>query len=90
MGRQRKDITRKSGVRDATLFVIATEGEYTEKRYFETLVSKDYFFSTRVHVEVMPASDGQSAPNQVMARLDAFKKEYKLRHGDELWILPLQ
>lgn len=87
MGRKRKDFTRKSGVRDATLFVIATEGEVTEKQYFETLVSKEHYFSTRVHVEIMPTTDGKSAPNKVLARLDDFRKEYNLRRDDELWVV---
>lgn len=87
MGRERKDFKRTSGVRDARLFVIATEGEKTEKHYFETLTDKEHFHSTRVHVEVLPARDGQSSPQQAIARMNAFKRDYKLRPGDELWIM---
>jgi hypothetical protein len=85
--RERKDFKRISGVRDARLFVVATEGEQTEARYFEQLVSEDYYYSSRVHLEIIPAEDGKSAPKHVIARLDEFRRSYKLRKGDELWIL---
>ena len=37
MARQRRDFVRRGGFRDATLFVIASEGAVTEPRYFEGL-----------------------------------------------------
>lgn len=87
MGRERKDFKRKSGLRDATLFVIATEGEKTEPHYFTQLLHKDYFFSTRVHIEIIPTQAGKSSPRSVITRLDTFKKNYKLRKGDQLWMI---
>lgn len=87
MGRQRRDFKRTSGVRDAALFVIATEGEKTEKAYIEELIGEDNYYSSRVHVEVLATSGGVNSPSTVLSRLDSFKKEYKLRSGDELWIM---
>ncbi|WP_069472057.1 RloB family protein [Candidatus Marithrix sp. Canyon 246] len=43
MARERKKLERISAVRDARLFIIATEGEQTEKQYFEDLVSKNWY-----------------------------------------------
>jgi len=87
MGRERKEFTRKSGVRDATLYVVATEGEKCERCYFDELTSEEYYYNSRVHVEVLPSIDGRSAPKDVMKLLDQFKKEYRIRENDELWLI---
>jgi hypothetical protein len=74
-------IPRKQNLRDPKLFIIAVEGEITEKQYFSL------FQSTRVQVEVLQTSDGKSAPNYVLDRLDEFKKRYELSEEDELWLV---
>lgn len=87
MSRERKPFKRKSGFRDATLFVIATEGEKCEQCYFEKLVSDEYYYNPKVHTEVLPSIDGKSSPRDVIKLLDKFKKEYKLKKDDELWLV---
>jgi len=85
--RERKDFKRKSGHRDANLFVIATEGEKSEECYFETLTSEEYYANTSVHIEILSSIDGRSSPRDVIKLLDRFKREYKIREDDELWLL---
>lgn len=87
MGRERQDFKRKSGFRDAKLIVIATEGEKTEPKYFEALISDDQFYNPRVHVEVLGSVDGKTSPSHVIALMDEFRREYRIREDDELWIL---
>lgn len=85
--RERKDFMRPSGKRNSNLIIIATEGEITEKAYFEGLLSMDGFPTTSVHVEVLNSVRGESSPNHVITRLDGFKKEYKLSEDDQLWFV---
>ncbi len=84
MGRinRTKLLDREHDRRDAKLFIIATEGNKTEKQYFEM------FHSTRIKVKVLPtADDNKSAPEYVLARLDAFKEQYDLNEEDMLWLV---
>jgi len=65
MGRERRDFVRRSGLRDATLFVIASEGAVTEPRYFEGL--KASWHNSRVHIEVLTRSDPTlNSPDEVL------------------------
>ena len=43
MGRRRRPFIRPTPFRDSRLIIIATEGESTEKIYFETLGTKEYY-----------------------------------------------
>lgn len=75
-------LPRSQYVRDARLFVVATEGARTEKQYFEL------FQSTRVKVEVVSTGeDNKSAPQHVLSRLAQFQEEYDLGPEDELWLV---
>lgn len=87
MGRERKNFKRKSAIRDARLFVIATEGQNTEPLYFEALSHHPQFHNPRVHIELLPSVDGKSAPKYVLQALNEFKKEYRIREDDELWMI---
>jgi hypothetical protein len=79
-GRIKRPLDRAINVRDASLFVIATEGAKTEPAYFEA------FRSPRVHVEILPTTeDNRSAPKHVVERLRAFERKFQLGKGDELW-----
>ncbi len=69
--------------RDTSLVVIATEGEKTEKQYFESKL----FQSKRVQVQVLETKEGKSAPAHVMERLREFAREYELNEGDQLWLV---
>ena len=53
-------------LRDTRLIIIASEGEKTEKQYFES----GLFGNRRVQVKVLETQDGRSAPNWVLARLN--------------------
>lgn len=85
--RERRSFTRPVGKRDARLVVIATEGAVTEKAYFEGLVSADGYPNSKVHVEVLETHAGHSAPHKVIARLNAFRRAYRLDHEDQLWLV---
>ena len=87
MGRERKEFKRISGVRDASLVVVATEGEKCEPVYFETLKRSDQFHNLKIHLELLPSEDGRTSPKYVLDKLNNFKKEYKLKEDDELWLV---
>jgi RloB-like protein len=78
---RKKLVPRQQNFRDSRLFIIATEGEITEGQYF------GLFQSTRVQVKILPTSNGRSAPNHVLDRLDDFKGQYELNEEDELWLV---
>lgn len=80
---RKKLLDRKVDVRDAALHIIATEGEKTEKQYF------DLFENPRVRVVVLPTSKGdhRSAPRHVLERLVDFKEQYQIGKGDTLWLM---
>lgn len=70
-------------LRDTRLIIIATEGEKTEKQYFES----DMFHSLRVQVKVLGTENGLSAPNHVLKRLRQFARETDLQQDDQLWLM---
>ena len=70
-------------LRDTRLIIIATEGEKTEKQYFES----DLFHSLRVQVKVLGTEDGLSAPNHVINRLCQFARATDLQSDDQLWLM---
>jgi len=77
-----KLLDREHDRRDARLFIVATEGNKTEKQYFAM------FHSTRIKVKVLPTGDdNKSAPEYVLERLDAFKEQYDLNEEDMLWLV---
>jgi len=63
--------------RDDRLFIVACDDTYAPKQYFEP------FKLTRVHVNVVPTTDGTSSAPHVLARLMEFEHEA----DDELWML---
>lgn len=86
------DFKRKSGLRDARLFVIATEGSDTEKIYFEALKNTFIHTRSRVQIEVLNRVDfginaNNSSPIDVLKTLDEFKKRYHLKSDDQLWLV---
>lgn len=82
----RKPFTRPSARRDASLIVIAAEGQKTEPSYFEGL--KDSLHNSKVHVNIIERDDASlSAPKHVLKQLKDFKTEYKLNNNDTLWMV---
>ena len=70
-------------LRDTRLIVIATEGECTERQYFELFREQ----STRVQILVLETRDGHSAPKHLFERLLRFKRDHNLIKGDQLWLV---
>ncbi len=84
--RRRRPLDRSTPtLRDTRLIVIATEGEKTEKQYFEALVA-DLRLS-RVQIRVLATEDARSDPAQVLKRLAAFEAEFDLHEDDERWLV---
>jgi len=76
---------RRSGFRDARLIIIASEGTYTEKIYFDDL--KMVYTNPKVHVEALERMDTASDPQHVLELLDEFRKTYPFKKGyDEFWL----
>ena len=73
--------------RDARLFLIATEGERTEPDYFHELQSRAIIDRSRTKIEVIPTSDGSSAPEYVLGRLNAIASRYQLADFDRCWLV---
>ena len=85
MLRPKRDFSRKSReIERKTLYVIATEGEKTEKMYFEALQQR---YRQNIRVEVLPTKKGKSAPEQVIKRLKGYQNKCSLKPEDELWLL---
>jgi hypothetical protein len=77
-----KLLDRQHDRRDARLFIIATEGAVTEKKYFQM------FGNSRIKVEVLETgSDNKSAPKYVFDRLNSFKEQFDLNEDDMLWLV---
>ncbi|MEA3523146.1 MAG: RloB family protein, partial [Campylobacterota bacterium] len=82
--RRKRPIDRRSKPtpnRDASLFIIATEGRKTEKQYFSM------FGNRGCQVKVITNEDNKSAPAHILEQLKRFKKEYQLKEDDELWLM---
>ncbi len=69
--------------RDTRLIIIATEGEKTEKQYFES----ELFGNRRVQVKVLQTESGHSAPKHVLNRLKEFARDCDLQPDDQLWLV---
>ena len=88
MAKSHNRYQRRHNVREPKRkFVIATEGEKTEKIYFD--VWKQKVEKTLV-IKILEAKDGDSSPEKVLKRLENFlkgKSEYDSKNGDEFWIV---
>ncbi len=69
--------------RESELFVIAVEGEKTEKQYFEK------FGDTRIRIEILPTRDGFSKPADILNRLmtPEIRAKYDVGEGDQFWMV---
>lgn len=80
--RKKRPLDRSTNVvRDASLVVIASEGTSAVRQYF------DFFRSTKIQFKVLETKDGRSSPDHVLARLDAYAKEFDIGEGDEFWLV---
>ncbi|HZY82268.1 MAG TPA: RloB family protein [Cyclobacteriaceae bacterium] len=85
--RSKPSFKRKSGLRDAKLIIIATEGDVTERTYFNGVAKSPEYRNSGVHVEVLVREDGGSDPKNCLQTLNKFKKTYNLNKHDELWLV---
>lgn len=70
--------------RDASLIVIAVEGQKTEKIYFESICFKN----SRVKIKVLPSEDNNSAPNHVLSRIKKYCNCLDLKEEkDQFWLV---
>lgn len=69
--------------RDASLIIIACEGEKTEADYF----GFSFFLNSRVKLCIIPSKDGRSAPAHVLENLKQEAGRYKLTSRDQLWVV---
>lgn len=70
-------------LRDTRLVIIFSEGEKTEKQYFES----DLFRSHRVQVKVIETDNGLSAPKHVFDRMKTYLSNVDLEPNDEYWLV---
>ena len=82
-----REFKRLSEFRDSQLFIIATEGQKTEHKYFSDFYSYPLFRNPRIYIHVIKRRQAASSPRHVLSELDKIKSEYKLRHYDELWMV---
>ena len=88
MPRERKEFVRASFIRDVQrLFVIASEGQKTEVKYFEEFRSPRYYNNQLIYLEVIKRLTSQSSPSNIIKQLNKFKLEFRLREGDSLWMI---
>lgn len=87
--RRQKLLDRTTSSRSAKVFVIATEGAQTEKKYFEHFnkMAKRPFAGAPVTVEVLPSLDHHSSPSEVLKRILQFVKEVNLDQQDTAWLV---
>ena len=79
--RKKRPLIRTTGtLRDARLIVVATEGEKTEESYLKSLEG------FRVKIRVLNCTDGKSAPEYVLQRMEDFCREYQIGGDDQLWL----
>jgi len=83
-------LVRESAFRDVEKFyVLAYEGDVTEKKYFSSL-RKSPYFNDSGKVEIYPLARKKNegtAPTYVKARLNEAKRNYRFRPTDEFWLV---
>lgn len=86
MPRESTPLVRKSGFLEAEKFyVLAYEGDVTEKKYFEDL-RQSPMFNNSGSIETIPRNAGNS-PLDVKKLLSKAKAEYNFRATDEFWLI---
>lgn len=90
MPRESTPLVRKSGFLEAEKFyVLAYEGDVTEKKYFEDL-RQSPMFNNSGSIETIPLKKERNAGNSpldVKKLLSKAKAEYNFRATDEFWLI---
>jgi hypothetical protein len=67
-------------------YIVATEGECTERIYFEAF--RDQNYRKNIFIQILATKDGNSSPEQVLARLQKFAREQAFDpNRDECWLV---
>lgn len=77
-------LDRRVAVRDARLFLVATEDRHAGEQYFAALHENNVLDRRRVHVVILPTLDSRSSPKDVLTRL--LDWHVKLQPMDQRWI----
>lgn len=90
MPRESTPLVRKSGFLEAEKFyILAYEGDVTEKKYFEDL-RQSSMFNDSGSIETIPLKkehNGGNSPLDVKKLLSKAKAEYNFRATDEFWLI---
>lgn len=90
MPRESTPLVRKSGFLEAEkLYILAYEGDVTEKKYFEDL-RQSSMFNDSGSIETIPLKkehNGGNSPLDVKKLLSKAKSEYNFRATDEFWLI---
>lgn len=90
MPRESTPLVRKSGFLEAEKFyILAYEGDVTEKKYFEDL-RQSSMFNDSGSIETIPLkkeNNGGNSPLDVKKLLSKAKSEYNFRATDEFWLI---
>lgn len=90
MPRESTPLVRKSGFLEAEKFyILAYEGDVTEKKYFEDL-RQSSMFNDSGSIETFPLKkehNGSNSPLDVKKLLSKAKAEYNFRATDEFWLI---
>jgi len=89
MPRERVKLIRQSGIRDAErFFVIASEGEVTERKYFNQL-GESKFFNQEGKIELCQIKhpSGEGNPIALRAQIREIKRDVNFRPTDEFWMI---
>jgi len=82
LGRKQKKFRReKTNWSVYPLYVIATEGEKTEPHYFKSL-----FRRKNIRMEILPTRRGQSSAEQVLKRLDNYRRKFD-SSPNKMWLV---
>lgn len=86
---RRKLLDRRVNDRDAAIYYLASEDTYAADLYFRALQFNGVIDRSRIKLVVLPSTGGQSAPKQLVSRLDDVRNglDTKLPQ-DEFWLLP--
>jgi len=91
MPRERHELFRESNVKEKEkIFILAFEGNDTERIYFEAFKNSDAFCEELVflHLLTRPKGDTKSAPVHVFNKLKKEAKDvYSFDKNDELWMI---
>ena len=85
MGRKKKPFERPAEKLDSSLIVIATEGQKTEKNYFESL--NESYKNKKIHVKIILNKENKSDPENTFKRLDDFHQEFQIGEKDALFLV---